>query len=108
MTATATPIRWRVYSFNSHSPPRFLKFMAGRAPEFPRCIIPLRGVRSQRGRELLQLIKGQSLRWRFDIGLVLLAAQFQCVAQDLDYRRGGQPSPNIFPILVRKPPEMVR
>src|ERR1043166_6344790 len=101
-------LQWRVCSFDSRWPPRSLKFMAGRACELLRCIIALRGVRGQWGGEILQLIKGQNLGWRFDIGLMLLAAQFQCVAQGLDDRRGGQPSPNIFPILIRKPPQMVR
>ena len=62
---------------------------------------------SQIDREIRQFINGQNRRCRFDIRFVLLLAQFQCVAQDLSHQSGAQPGPDILPVLIRKPPEVV-
>src|SRR6266511_3467909 len=62
---------------------------------------------SQIDREIRQFINGQHRRCRFDIRFVLLLAQFQCVAQDLSHASRAQPGPDILPILIRKPPEIV-
>src|SRR5439155_12338179 len=56
-----------------------------------------------RSGELLQFVNFQNAGGRIEVCFVLLAAQFQCLVQSLEYASGGQIDPNVFPILVRKP-----
>ena len=63
---------------------------------------------SQADREICQFINRQDRGWRFDIRFVLLVTQFKDVAQASLHTGRGQPSPDILPILLRQPPDVLR